>query len=401
MLIRPAFLAVVLLSITQVVAQDSTGTTPGDSPTWKSASPSGDSTAIAGDSSPRSQSPGTEHAPITLVTKGTGVLPNDHGQIWREYDIRPYTSHVTNTERPEQAIIDWILRETGTEVWFTEPFGILNANSQTLRVYHTEEMQRLVLDVVDRFVSSQAEPQALSLRLVTIGSPNWRSTAVSLMQPIDVKSTGVEAWLLSKENAAVLLGQLRKRTDYREHNSPNVLIQNGQPYTIARTTPRNFVRAVRMRPDVWPGHELEMGQLQEGYSLQVSPLLSLDGETIDAVLKCQIDQVEKFVPVPVDVPSPAGGVQRVTIQVPQVVSWRLHERFRWPTNQVLLLGCGVVAAPGPERAGPLGLPLPNLTSSAGRADALLFIDSKGSAAETLLEAQQNYRAGTPTVNGRY
>jgi hypothetical protein len=389
--------------MTQLAAQDSAASAEpaGDSGGWKPASPSAASTAAGGVGSSSNADTSADRSPITVVTKGSGVLPNDHGQIWREYNISPYTSHVTNTEKPEQAIIDWILRETGTEVWFTEPLGILSANTQTLRVYHTEEMQRLVLDVVDRFVSSQAEPQALSLRLVTIGSPNWRTTAVSLLQPIDVKSTGVEAWLLSKENAAVLLGQLRKRTDYREHNSPSVLIQNGQPYTIARTTPRNFVRAVRMRPDVWPGHELEMGQLQEGYTLQISPLLSLDGETIDAALKCQIDQVEKFVPVPVDVPSPAGGVQRVTVQVPQVVSWRLHERFRWPTNQVLLLGCGVVAAPGPERAGPLGLPLPSLTNSGGRADALLFIESKGKAAETLLEAQQNYRSGTPTVNGRY
>ena len=35
--------------------------------------------------------------------------------------------------KPEQAITDWILRETGTEVWFSEPLGILNASSTTLR----------------------------------------------------------------------------------------------------------------------------------------------------------------------------------------------------------------------------------------------------------------------------
>jgi hypothetical protein len=158
-----------------------------------------------------------------------------------------------------------------------------------------------------------------------------------------------------------------------------------------------------MRPNVWPGHELEMGQLQEGFSLQLSPLMSLDGNTIDAVVKCHIDQIEKLVPVSVDVPSAAGGSQRVQIQVPQLVSWRLHERFRWPTNQVLLLGCGVVASPSPERMGPLGLPIPAipLISDGGRADALLFIESKGKADQTLMEAKQDYRTGPPTYNGRY
>ena len=39
------------------------------------------------------------------VNKGTGTLPNDHGQVWREYDIAPYTLRVRNVAKPEQAII--------------------------------------------------------------------------------------------------------------------------------------------------------------------------------------------------------------------------------------------------------------------------------------------------------
>src|SRR4029079_6884826 len=45
------------------------------------------------------------------VSKGSGALPQDKGQVWREYDIRPYTQRVMTTARPEQAIVDWILRE--------------------------------------------------------------------------------------------------------------------------------------------------------------------------------------------------------------------------------------------------------------------------------------------------
>src|SRR6187401_3512750 len=63
------------------------------------------------------------------VTKGQGVLPNDYGQVWREYDISPYTLRVRDVTKPEQAVIDWVLRETGTEVWFSEPLGILNASN--------------------------------------------------------------------------------------------------------------------------------------------------------------------------------------------------------------------------------------------------------------------------------
>ena len=94
--------------------------------------------------------------PATRVTGGSGTLPNDAGQVWREYDISPYTTRVTTTKRPEQAIIDWILRETGYEAWHTEPLGILSAGPRTLRVYHTPKMQEIVADLVDRFVSSEA-----------------------------------------------------------------------------------------------------------------------------------------------------------------------------------------------------------------------------------------------------
>ena len=68
--------------------------------------------------------------------------------------------------------------------------------------------------------------------------------------------------------------------------------------------------------------------------------------------------------------------QRAECQVPQMTMVQLHERFHWPTDQVLLLSMGVVATPGPQKPNMLTdmLPLPD---SAPRADALLFIESKG------------------------
>jgi hypothetical protein len=337
-------------------------------------------------------------APITSVSRGDGVLPHEHGQKWLEYDISPYTSRVTSTARPEQAIVDWILRETGTEVWFSEPVGLLSASRDKLLVYHTPEMQELIREIVDRFVNSRAESHAFALRLVTIGNPNWRSKALPLMRSVTVQSPGVDAWLLSKENAALLIAEVRKRTDFREHNSPNLVIHNGQSQTISRTRPRNYVRSVQLRDGALPGYEMEMGQIQEGYSLQISPLMSLDEQTVDAVIRCHIDQVEKLLPITIDVPGLGVQRQSVQVQVPQMVSWRLHERFRWPAEQVLLLSCGVVATPSAERANPLALP-GLLSATPGRADALLFIESNGKASQALVDPQQTADQGS--YRGRY
>ncbi len=330
--------------------------------------------------------------------KGLGAMPNQQGQTWQQYDLKEYTSRVTTTARPEQAIIDWILRETGTEVWFSEPLGVLNAGRETLHVYHTSEMQQLVEDVVDRFVKGPTEPQAFGLRLVTVGNPNWRAKAMPLMQSVAVQSPGVDAWLLTKENAAMLLTELRRRADFQEHNAPNVAIFNGQSQTISRLRPRNYVRSVQMTSSS-VGFDLETAQIQEGYSLQVSPLLSLDGRTIDAVIKCHIDQVEKLISIPVEFSS-GGKRQSVQVQVPQLVSWRLHERFRWPAENVLLLSCGVVATPTEGQA--TSRPLPILSGVLPqRADALLFLESKGTASQAMVEASRTAERVDTVSRGRY
>jgi hypothetical protein len=372
------------------------------SPQWRTSTDQGTAAKSAAGETSLAPNSGNSGQPITRVTPGTAMLPNQSGQVWRQYDITPYTSRVTTTTKPEQAIIDWILRETGTEVWFSEPLGLLNANSRTLTVYHTPEMQRMVAEIVDRFVGSEAESHVLGLRLLTVGSPNWRSRALALMRPVNVQTPGVDAWLLTKENAAVLVAEMSKRTDYREYGSPSLLIQNGQSHTISRMRPHPFVHSVQLRENAYPNHELEMGQVDEGFSLQLSPLMSLDQRTIDAVIKCQVEQLEKFVPVPIDLPAPPGQQrQRVQIQVPQTAGWRLHERFRWPADHVLLISCGVGAAPGPEQPTTFGVPNP-FSGAPPRSDALLFIESKGKASQALLEAQREpANNSTPNYRGRY
>ncbi len=315
--------------------------------------------------------------PIARLTPG-GALPNDAGQVWREYDISSYTARVTTTKRPEQAIVDWILRETGYEAWHTEPLGILSASNRTLTVYHTPEMQKMVADVVDRFVSSEAATYTFSLRVVTLDSPNWRTLSQRLLRPVPVQTPGVNAWLLAKENAAILLGELRRRNDYREHSSPYLMVNNGQSTVVSTMRGRPYVRDVILRPDVATGFDPSPGQVDEGLALDFSPLLSVDRRLIDATIKCDVDQVEKMLPVMIDVPTQAAPRQRTKIEVPQMTHYRFHERFRWPVEEVLLVGMGVVALPIPVDGAPLvpGVPLPIGTTPA-RADLLIFVECKG------------------------
>jgi hypothetical protein len=363
---------------------------------------SDDGIAPLNSSSPPAAMQGAPRQSIARVTEGSGGLPNDAGQVWREYDISPYAVRVTSTNRPEQAIVDWILRDTGYETWHSEPFAFLSANRRSLRVYHTPEMQAKVADVVDRFVNTEAETSAFSVRVITIGHPDWRVKAKPMLRSVAVQTQGIQAWLVEKEDASLLLAELRKRSDFREHSSPQLLVSNGQATTVAATRPKTYTRDITLHPNAWPAYEAEMGQFDEGFSLELSPLLSLDGQTIDAVIKCHIDQLEKLVPVMMDVPSQVAPHQRVKVEVPQVTHCRLHERFRWPTNQILLVGLGVVPTPVPNDPSPLKVPMPWAAAGA-RADLLVLVESKGKAGDTapvpvpVITTQRDTR----TYHGRY
>jgi hypothetical protein len=170
---------------------------------------------------------------------------------------------------------------------------------------------------------------------------------------------------------------------------------------VSATRARSYVRNVVPRTDGLPGQELETALIDEGYALEFSPLLSVDGRIVDAVISFDITQVEKMVPVMLDVPSAAAPRGRVKIEVPQISQFQFRERFRWPVDQVLLVGLGMVPFPAPAEGTPLipGLPLP-LPGAVPRADVLVFVESKGKAGQ----GSRFTSAGQPeaaSYRGRY
>lgn len=347
------------------------------------------------------------------VSKGSGKLPNDAGQVWREYDLRPYTTRPTSDPKPQQRVVDWVLRETGYEAWHGETVGVLNATRDALTVYHTPAMQAIVAEVVDRFVNGRAAEQAFSMRVLTVRNPDWRVRALGLTTPVGVQSPGVQAWIMPKENYALLAAELGRRTDVRDYTATGQLVPHGQSTVFSTMRARPYTKGIVPTQAAWPGYQPESGQVEEGASLEFSPLLSLDLGTAEAVVKLRLAQVEKMRRVSFDLPTPgapAGSTpgQRLQIEVPQITGANLHERFRWPASHVLLLSMGMVATPGPDSAGSLGEMLPDAMRSPPRADALLFVEVRPAAAPTAAP-QIDPRSGrlstaarpTTTFPGRY
>ena len=284
---------------------------------------------------------------------------------------------MATTNRPEQALIDWILRETGYERWHGRELAMLSGSPHTLRAYHTPEMQAVVGAIVDRFIMN-ADSVGFSLRVATVDHPGWRAMAHKMLKPIPASTAGVSAWMIDRENLPVMLSELRRRGGYREHSSPHLLVDNGQSTVVSARRGRQYTKDIRPREDAWPGVQTEAGRIDEGFALEFSPLLTVDRKIIDAVVKCDIDQVEKMVPIFVNMTSQTGQPQRVKVEVPQMTQLRFQERFRWPADKVLVVGLGMVALPIPidgSREIIPGLPF-TMPGGPPRADLVVMIESK-------------------------
>lgn len=295
-----------------------------------------------------------------------GPLPAAAGQVWQEHDIRPFTAAAGPGS--ERHVVDWILQDTGYSTWHGGIVAALSADATAVRCFHQPPVQERVGETVARFVAGAAAPHRFAIRVVGVKDPGWRVTLRGLLQPIPAATPGVQAWIASREEAAVVLGTLRKRPDFAELPTGPVLAANGVPAVVSGGRSRPYLRDLTPRPEVWPGWQPLSASCDEGFSIDVQPLLSTDMAGVEAVIRCRIDQVERMAPLPVAV---GGTGQRVELEVPQLAAVRVGERMRWPAGRVLVVGLGLVPWPVPGQND-----APVVTAVAPRTDVVVFIEPR-------------------------
>jgi hypothetical protein len=309
---------------------------------------------------------------VALLVAGScpparGQIPATAGQTWKQHEIAPFVKMAG--EGSQRYVVDWILQETGYPAWHGATAASLSADADTVSCFHTPEMQARVEEIVGRFVAEADTPHRFSVRVLSFNGPAWRADARPALRPIPAATPGVQAWILSREDAAVLLARLRARGDCQELPTGAVLAGNGLPAVLSGGRKLPYVQDIAPRPDAWPGWQMQNAAFDEGFLLDVHPLLSADGSFVDAVLRCRIDLVEKLASVPVPAPGAAGRVQ---VEVPQVAAVRIGERFRWPATQTLLVGIGLVPWPMPAQ----NTTVASLVPDAKRRDVAIVVEPR-------------------------
>ena len=271
----------------------------------------------------------------------------DQGQIWKEYNISAYTSGVTNTSRPEQAILDAILRQTGHNVWCGATPGMLSVNPRVVRVYHTPEIQEQVESIVNQYLLSGNRTITWQFRVMTVNSPAWRAQTASFMRAAETQSPGSSAWILNASDVPNLIRIFQERYGLQQVNSPVATVHNGQPVTVNLTHPRQYVRGVYPDPN-GGGFRTATGLVESGCKLEFTPLVTGDDRIVDALVQVHIDNLERVYDV--NFPSPTGRRPgSFKIQTPRIDQFRFQERFMWAADRALLISVGITPSPIPER----------------------------------------------------
>ena len=293
-------------------------------------------------------------------------LPADDGQVWKTYDISPFVALAGPGS--QRHVVDWVLQETGSPQWHGDTVASLSADASKLRCFHRPDIQARVEEIAARFVGDAATPHRFSVRVLGVGSPAWRNDVRPILRPIPAATPGVQAWIASREEAAMLVARLRARSDCEELPTGAVLAANGIPAVLTGGRKQAYVQDMTSVGQVW---QPVASSCDEGMSIDVHPLISRDGTAVEAVIRCRIDQIERMAPV--GMTPPAADGRRVPIEVPQMSAVRIGERFRWPANSTLLIGLGLVPwpVPGQNKAGS-----PALFSDAKRTDVVVVVEPR-------------------------
>ncbi len=272
------------------------------------------------------------------------------GQVWREYSLVPYAGRLASVARPEQAVVDWVLRRTGPETWHGEDVAVLSATRARLRVFHRPDVQSQVAEIVDRFTRPVQSQVSMRIQIVTCADLNWRSGLVHLLKPAALGDDGQQAWLLPPEDASLLRDRVRRDGNSATLAQQHILANNGQPATIETGRTVNYISGLKLESGHYLAYQPVLTKLNDGATLTLAPLWTSDGSGVDAYVRLTTRSVEKLHYAQSAAPLSTGN-QNTVVQVPEVSATRFENKLRWPQSDVLVISAGVQPRPVESRRG--------------------------------------------------
>ncbi|RUL83190.1 hypothetical protein [Tautonia sociabilis] len=288
------------------------------------------------------------------------------GLGWGIFNISPYTAlpHSRETAKPESAIVEWIFRHTGSEIWHGEDLAVLSVTPKQLRAFHRDEVIAKVNEVYRRFVDAWFDILTLRVRIVSAVDPKWRYDIASKLESIRLGSgtgrggpQGQHAWLLDPSDTERLMATMTISQAFRLVEERKEPIVNGQTLVL-RTglkDPVTYRGGLDRSNQVALGFEPTVDSVEEGVELRASPLLRGDGTSVDLAVDLKATSVRRKIVTRVIVPRQIGPAE-MDLDVPEVSHTRLNQTIPdWPLDRSLILSAGILPGIFMNKGGPLNL----------------------------------------------
>lgn len=306
--------------------------------------------------------------------ESTPNLPAEPGQQWRSFDISRYTGLDHSQPNPQNAIVDWVFRRTGTGPWHGDRIAVLSASRTQLRAYHNSKVLEQTAEVIDRFTNATSDFLSVRVRFVAAVDTRWRYAVYSRLGLVGSGPQGQQIWTLKVDDAAFVLTQMQVYQGFRLLTDQKVEMVNGQTLTVRTSEARGFTGGMQRESAVGLGYQPKAEQLEEGVTLRLSPLLTFDGDTLDAAIDLTANTVKSLHRTRVIAPREIGPSE-MTIDVPEVVESRLNQTVKgWPLGQTLLISAGIQPGILQSKAGFMNLRIPGTVPTG--TELLVFLDAE-------------------------
>jgi hypothetical protein len=302
-------------------------------------------------------------------------FPVEPGQVFRGFDISKYTSLPHEATNPQDALVEWIFRRTGSGIWHGDRIAVLSAGRAQVRAYHTPKVLKQVEEVVERFVEAQPSDYIkLRVRFCAASDPKWRYLVGSRLAPVAAGPHGQQVWSVDVENAAFLRTQMQVNQGFKMLEDREIKMINGQTLNVAREADVDYIVGPQRDSAAGLGYQPGTAKLKEGIYLRVSPLYTFEGDAVDLALDLQAVTVKSKIATKI-LTRREIGPSDMTIEVPEVVETRLNRSIEgWKLGNTLLISAGIHPGILQSKAGWMKLGIPGTAPT--RTEVLVFLDAE-------------------------
>ncbi len=296
------------------------------------------------------------------------------GHSWKNFDISNYAiaAATPDNPKPQNSIVEWIFRRTGSTIWHGEKIAVLSAGKSQIRAYHHPKVLKVVQEYVERFTRATADTLSVRVRFVAAQDTRWRYAVHGRLKRIGTGPQGQQLWTISADDANLIRAQMMLYQGFKLLADRTFKMLNGQTTTMETADVVDFMASTQSEGASGVGAQPRTDQLKEGAFLRFSPLLTYDGDAVDAAIDFRATTVKRLIRTKVLAKRDVGPAD-VNIDVPEVVETRLNRTVEnWTLGQTLVISAGITPGILQSKTGFMNLRVPGTVPT--DTELLVFID---------------------------